>query len=169
MTTRGALWRAWRWFTADPGLHWWLRWRFDPRHRYNIVRTALPPGYHEPDELILHASMACLCRFIENSEGAEALAAFSAELREPDPECPWLDHSSQADFQDEAVAIYRWWTRERPQSWALNERQMMSIFGDDRSAPLCSKVEHWAHEERLHAEDEAMLVRLAKIRRSLWT
>ena len=34
---------------------WWFRHRFDPRHRYNIVRTELPPGYYDPETRILAA------------------------------------------------------------------------------------------------------------------
>ena len=34
---------------------WAFRYRFDPRHKYNILKTGLKPGYYDPDIQIMYA------------------------------------------------------------------------------------------------------------------
>lgn len=150
-------------------LLWGLRHRFDPRHRYNVVRTGLPAGYYDPDTRMLHACMALLCAYIEEGHGgADKLDAFSADLlANPDPHAPG-SCARQAASQSEATAIYRWWKVDRPANHARLDKWCTLLFGDARDKSMGTEEEHWAFEKKLNADDQQMLHRLIDIRPSLW-
>ena len=177
-------------FKAISDIKYAFKYRFVRDHRYNVVFTDLKPGYHDEDSRILHACMACLGRFIEASDGVAKLTEFSAELRSsPDPNAPDGFQSHQADFQDEAVAIWRWWTIEKPRDEQRRDELLMATFGKKRSTwkPTDNpKLSEWVApeldvaeesmvdemrrlEKKIDDDEEAMLIRLMKIRRSLWT
>jgi hypothetical protein len=145
---------------------WWVLHRLVPKHRYHVVNTGLRPGYHDIDERILHASMALLCDYVEAEGGDVALEEFSAALRASN------DAPRQASNQDEAVAIYRWWKRERPADLARYDELLMRLYGPD---PLRSAINGAADEElrslgkKIRTDEQSMLRRLVEIRQSLWT
>jgi len=63
---------------------WWVRHRIDPRHRYHVVSTGLPPGYHDPDVRLTAAIFNETARYVERTKGVidwslhdEAWMAFS--------------------------------------------------------------------------------------------
>jgi hypothetical protein len=169
---------------------WWVLHRFHPSHRYNVVPTGLRPGYYDFDTRILHASMEMLKQYVECEGGAEPLAAFSASLRAaPDENAPEGACSGQADRQDEAVAIYRWWTVGRPADQKRRDDLTHRLYGGKRlkTRPVGDGTFHqvlfdgptaderalreelWALEEKIAAEADAYMHRLVDIRASLWT
>jgi hypothetical protein len=166
----------------------WVRLRTTSRN--HVVDTGLGPGWYDEDELILHACMALLGRHIEQLGGVEQLAAFSKELRaDPDPNEPPGISSAQADRQDEACAIWRWWTTERPAdhvrrdtlrdalyrnrhiSTRPTENQLLVqlVFPPLSPADAELEAEYRALEDKIDSDEQAMLRRLVEIRRSLWT
>lgn len=77
---------------------WWVRHRIDPRHRYHIVRTGLKPGYHDKDDLMLHACFSLLARFVE---------------RECPPGMSWGWDEEHAKAWATILDLYGWW-KNRP-------------------------------------------------------
>lgn len=176
--------------TASDGVYW-VRYRVQPSMQFHFVRTGLKPGYADVDERMLHACMTLLGEYIDENDGAEALAAWSQELRgTPDPHAPAGLNDAQADRQDEAVAIYRWWTVTKPADERRRDELTQALFGKRRMTfePVGGNADFYEmkmdpfteDEETLHADlralekkieddEETMLVRLMKIRRSLWT
>lgn len=95
--------------------------------------------------------------------------------------------SPQAEAAREILALYKWWTEERPQrpdpfdasGWSAyceQKRQkgigILDDFDDEGgekidTRPMLSQIDEM--EARYEAEDEEMMIRLIKIRRSLWT
>lgn len=153
-------------------LPWQLRWRFVPQHRYNVIYTDLPVGYHDPDTRILWGAMQCLVDHIEEGMGgAEAVERFNTELRRPSPYPEVEDGLAevQADTQDKALALYRWWKIERPANWQRYEEMLDRLFGNGKPLPGETNEGLWDYEEQLHQADEEALVRLASLRRCLWT
>lgn len=146
---------------------YWLRSRFHPRYRFHVVNTGLPPGYHDCDSRMLHACMALLSEYVEHEhDGAEELSQFSVSLRaNPDPHAEGAD-LRQADLQDEAVAIYRWWKHERPADLSARQDSLMKWY---RSKGEAAYAEFRRLEEKVLSDEESMLLRLMAIRRTLWT
>jgi hypothetical protein len=184
-TTENRLLRWWRkrgprithLIVSAPRNAWWmLMHRFHPRHRYNIVRTGLPPGYYDPDTRMMHAMMTCLSEYLRAHGGADTMDEWSADLRAEAENKPvaWESLIRQAAYQEEAVAIWRWWNDTRPKERKAHEDECMRLFGDDtrleRKTPQwnADTAAHHKEEERLDEKDQEMLMRLVKIRPSLW-
>lgn len=172
---------------------YWMMYRLVPSHQYHIIRTGLPPGYHDNDRLMLYACMKLLCQYVKDHEGPDALVKFSADLREHDAE----DHSpegmreSQANRQDTAVEIYRWWKVQRPADKERRKRLTMELYGGKRrwhtkpttdnplltemvfdemdEADTTKRKELWALEEKITDDEQAMLHKLVDIRLHIWT
>lgn len=88
---------------------------------------------------------------------------------------------SQAEHAKEQLALYRWWTQERPNRpdpWeevsnrpegSLNALFDSTITSPEKEAYFESLHKAGAIEDAYHEEDTAQLIRLMKIRRGLWT
>src|SRR5258708_84498 len=61
----------------------WLYYRLHPRHRYHVVVTELGYGYHDEDDRLLYAAMACLQGYIQASGGEADLQRWTDELHDP--------------------------------------------------------------------------------------
>lgn len=145
---------------------WEVKYRFVPRHRYNIVRTGLKPGYYCIDTLMLHANMSLLREFVEiKHEEEQALKEFTKQLIDnPDPNAPKGFDQPQINTQTEALIIYRWWVHEWQDGWDDYEAKLHSLYGKDQSKPLCTKEELWELENSLYDKEQEMLKRLIEIR-----
>ena len=145
---------------------WWLMHRLHPRHRYHIIRTGLPAGYHEIDTRLLHGSFALLEEYVEAVGGVKKLTEWTDEL-------DTFEVEHQAAHQREMLALYQWWKHDRPAAWAYHERDTERLWGDGRDMHMVDRdkqvTDNFNRTDRLHRTDEDMLIRLAKIRKSLWT
>lgn len=148
-----------------------LLYRFHPRYKFHLVNTGLGYGYHDCDNRMLHACMALLCEHVELEHGgAEKLCKFSDDLRaNPDPNAPEDMQTGQAERQDEAVTIYRWWKQTRPADKARRHELLMKFYGPERCKDEPLYREFRGLEQKMDDDDEKMLLRLMAIRRSLWT
>lgn len=162
----------------SPRLLWYeVRYRVWPPSQWQVVRTGLKPGYYDPDTVMMHAMMVCLGRYIKASGGLDGLAQFSHDLREDwrawgENEGSQEACERQAAIQDEAAAIWRWWTVERPRERGIHEATCMLLFGDGMERGPTWEQEtrdHHKEEDRLNAKDQEMLHRLVEIRECLWT
>lgn len=139
---RGIIWPLYRVGTKINNAKWWLLWRFHPRHRYFMVNTGLGPGYHDHDERILHACMAMLCEFVKY------------DYHVPIPE---------------ALAIHQWWTVEKPADEARHNELLMKCYGREKRGTAEDHDELDRIDEKIRADETAMLHRLVDIRPGLWT
>lgn len=106
----------------------WLTYRLHPRHRYHVVKTQLPYGYHESDDRMIYAVFAILCDYVEielsatssskkyrdKEEGLaclEHMAAFNEKLPPNTPAHELLSASEEA-FYKELLVLYKWWYEE---------------------------------------------------------
>lgn len=153
---------------------YWFLYRLHPRHRYHVVRTGLPPGYYDQDTRMLHACMALLGDWVEENGGVERIVEWSAELRAATNASTQEVNIRQAGIQDEAIAIHRWWTVERPEAERDKEKALDDWYGwqCDKDPDESSKGKRWevtnALEKKLAEDDQAYLHRLIEIRPSLW-
>ena len=174
---------------------WWVLWRFHPRHRYNVVKTGLPPGYYDAPEAMLHACFSLLKDYVEiEHEGAEALARHIDMLVQ---EC--LDDNlmvgsldRQIEIEREALNLYLWWTRERPKDEKLYDELLDAVYRQPRlierstswveGVPVVqtdlredneeeAELRPWldAMDKKIREDEDRNLERLMNIRRGLWT
>lgn len=67
---------AWRGLCrAADRAYWWANHRFNPRHRYHVVNTGLPPGYYDCDDLMVAAVAALLVRYARSKAPTEETMA----------------------------------------------------------------------------------------------
>jgi len=134
---------------------WAILHRFHPKHRYNIVRLNLEPGYYDPDDRILHAIFDETSRYVDWNKKEKLF--------------DWNYDKSHREVWAELIAIDRWWKIERPAAWKKHDKETLKIY-KMKKGPEKDKAhkEHWKQEETLHKKDEEMICRIAKIRRSMW-
>lgn len=178
-------------------MKWWLRHRLLKPHllwqdlwwgflhrtfkRFNKVELrSLKPGYYDADHRILHASFQLLKDFVEKERPFERI--------------DWERDEGHRNAASEIKALYHWWTvdyparktcaeqisdAERPkafETWSKGPDEGLS-FGP-KEAALEKMVYPKYHaaleldrdlEVKWEREEEENLIRLAKIRRYLWT
>ena len=141
--------------------------------RWHIIKTALKPGYHDPDERLLYGAMQCLVEFIEDhySWGTEELLKGKEEIIQE--QIKEADEESKAALGDqfnhtkEAVEIYKWWKKY------LQKDKISCIHCKlNNNCPglaYCPFLDTLEKELALYEEASEMLIRLIKIRATLWT
>lgn len=158
----------------------------------HLVNTGLEPAYYDVDTLMLHACMSLLCRYIEHEMGGESsIEEFNRDLRKiVDPNEPDGMSSAQADCQEEALTIYRWWRHDRPTEEKRRDELCTRLYGQESRMSFAPtddarlnqikfkpfdgeeiglNVEFRALEAKIDSDEQAMLHRLIDIRSSLWT
>lgn len=147
---------------------WWFLYRLHPGHRYHMINTGLGYGYHERDEQLLHAAMACLIGYVEDCE-----------------------HSGCHDPGDRARQILHWWRVQRPADKAQYEQWMDELYAGKGSQLRFEKVEGqpiynvimppesdddaakrkalWNLEDKMHKDEQKYLHMLVNIRPGMWT
>lgn len=126
--------------------HWNLHHRFDPRHRYNIVRTGLKPGYYDSDTRMIHACFQLLVDFVEKECAGESI--------------DWEWNESHSAAWKEIQSLYNWWKNERP----TRDEKDPYVAGNDESVRASI-----AFDDANEKEDQENLHRLINVRRMMWT
>ena len=133
-------------------------------YKYYMVDTGLKKtGWHDVDRRMLHACMELLVSYVEKEKCFETIV--------------WDENDFSRQVAAEIKAIYAWWKAYPVRSaepekylelwhnaYAIKnptpqEKQVAKTLGDIRDE-LVAKLER---------EEEDMLIRLIKIRKSLWT
>ena len=128
-------------------LKWWFLHR--TTHRYHVVSTGLSPGYYDTDHLMLHACFNLLKDFVEKELNGVKSLEYWAGVSD------WKKagfHSKKEltrlqQKYKECKDLYLWWTTIRSNR----------------------KPGGWEKEIEDNKEDEKMLIRLMKVRQTLWT
>lgn len=176
-------------------LKYWLMYRLIPKHKYHLVRTGLAPGYYDIDQIMLHANMALLCRYVENQCNGEAAlekqvkSLLNDAIDAKDDNGLRTSLNQQAHTDVTALVIYRWWKYEWKKEWneydaALADRysgemtfsepddidgtMKITSYGENPNAKMTVE-ELWDFEKRLQDKEQEMLKCLIDLRFSLWT
>jgi hypothetical protein len=164
-------------------VYYWLR--NHTTHRYHILDLRQPAKKSEPDYYrhgwcdtdykILYALMNLLDQYVRN----ELLNSYlpTEEECKSDPYPPLLQE--QRDRKLEVLAIHTWWTVERKKD--LREyNDLLSAWHDaaysKKGKLYRNSIEAEGPRDKLNAKEAAndeketeMLIRLIKVRKSLWT
>ena len=143
------------------------------KHLHLPVRT-LKVGWHDKDEVMLHAAFQLLVDFIEQEQ--------------PDKYIDWSHDTNHRQAWKEIRSLYRWWTTTRPsRRTPLDDKKIVrpplrfeKIAGTTFSRLLTpDKKKYAAYYQALHQhtcleqkwreEDQRNLHRLVEIREFLWT
>jgi hypothetical protein len=166
-------------------IRWSLKNRFITKPHY--LRTGFKPGdYHEIDERMLHGLFNTLQIYIEKELAHYANIFYNEEIKKERKDWTNVQHalaylqweiddtsSEQSSAAKEKLELYRWWTevyptRIDPYDLVVNEE------GHHPFTPSNMSYEekygaYNAESLRQIQEDEDMMIRLIKIRGSLWT
>jgi len=138
-------------------------------HPYNKVKVkTLPPTWVDRDLLLLHASFAIFCDVIEGEDLLNNMGFDHTEEIEKMKKEEWEDKQSQEEnikilqerheldqkLEKELKYLYNWWKIVRPERQKIMSNPLKWNFDD---------------EEKYYKEDTDHLIRLMKIRGSLWT
>lgn len=133
---------------------WKFKHRFIPKHKYHIVDTGLPPGYHDPSESMLYAWMNMLKRFMEI--GA--------------PQVEWDATKPHAEAFEKMKKAYNWWlnydNRLEKIRKALDDDDQVEITNEDGTKGKMFKS--FILEEELEKEADEMLKLIIDVRGFLW-
>jgi len=148
--------------------------------RYNRIHVkSLPPTWVDPCTLLPHAVFTILADHIEQGEGGrEKFAAYTKDVEK------WLETASaNPQFPGEVASLTK-------QLYAMTTQLEVYDYWQDRKryfeaedyntikgkADFATKGEYdkylrwyWKEEKRLNKLEEDMLIKLIKVRRSLWT
>ena len=175
----------------------WVKYR--TIRRYHIVSTGMKPGYSDVTERMLHVNFNMLKDFVEIEKAHMwDWSGEQPKMEQPGvSHLIWeigLDADNSINNQQSANALeqyelYNWWTNIRPfrvdsfetpehkAYWKLRDEIYGSdcFFCEDKDTPELKKAQKAAYElsdtldKQYSKEDEDNLIRLMKIRQSLWT
>ena len=173
----------------------WVRYR--TYNRYHIVNTGMEPGYVDVTERMLHINFNMLKDFVEIEKAHMWEWSGNPKMEQPGVSyLAWemgleeVNDNSQAENAREIYELYDWWTNQRPyrvedntEDWEAYRKLSDEIYGDTdefflREDKDTSELKFlrktWLDnsntiERNNLMEDEKMLIRLVKIRSSLWT
>ncbi len=189
MVVRASRFARWR---RRPGEAWyWLRcavW-----NRYNVVRIkTLPPTWTDADERLLHANFAILCEVIELEEIFEHTSAegdpkevdsWAWALAEMKDLYDWwkiVRPERELEHDKRLMAWHALYTRDRDSysqknpGWRTTDNPKVQRLSPPASFESDETRAAWAlsdeHSDEVRGDDDdAMLCRLIKVRRYLWT
>jgi len=185
----------WPWSMRLERLTEWVRYR--TTRRYHVVKTGMKPGYADASEKMLWVNFNMLKDFVE-IEKAHMWSFHMEDTKAEQPGVSHLiwemglenEVNKQAENAREQYELYDWWTNQRPhreedatKEWDVYHTLKKEIyvddvdnfFRDDLDTPELTELQKiWldkASSIEVHnlEEDESMLIRLMKIRGSLWT
>ncbi len=145
-------------FYNFPG-RWWFSHRFIPKHRYNIIRTGLKPGYYDPDTQMLYGIMKLFCDWYDTCHHLIKVEDFK-DIKD-EHSLTYLETNRSAF--EEYKRIYDWWKLEVKgdvDSWIVSKVYEPDADKGDRW--------NWKLEESMQEEITNNLVSLMKLRSHFW-
>jgi hypothetical protein len=167
-------------------------------HKLHVLQTGLDKGqYYEYETRLLYGMFESFVQFIEQDQTLENLKWeltltnryewLPEEEAKLQPDYGKPDH--QAIAAQEKMALYTWWKVTRParpdayeasgfKQWSAENKKeddsVFSLFVDDSDAAKketrAELSRKWREiEEQYTQEDEEMMIRLIRIRRTCWT
>lgn len=158
--------------------HYWLVSHLVPSRRYHMLDLRQPClkdsdrdcyryGWQDVPEKMLYAMFNLLGEYLNKEEPADLALHYTHEQIEAD-----IYLKAQQEAFKEANAIYYWWTVGRHEEDALYNK-MLDNWLDAKRNKLDNKEQlrdlYIAQEKINEDKVDEMVVRLMKIRRTLWT
>lgn len=132
-------------------IKYWFVYRFDPRHRYHIVKTDLRPGYYDTDHRMFSACFSLLVEFVEKECGGVHTLFYWENVKPVEEGFSQRELNSVKKKDKDIRDLYFWYTLDRPNR---PEADINSLYETHRT---------------YDKEDQEMLLSLIRIRETLWT
>ncbi|KKN19522.1 hypothetical protein LCGC14_0944820 [marine sediment metagenome] len=175
--------------------YWWVRYRTTHRHYRVIKPRTLEPGYYDERTLILHGAFEVLVEYWEHFYRTNVswwptkgeIDSYEVDIiqAKTDKEKEFIQAerdclADQKAHYDEAHALHIWWTKTRPSRTHPKGPTLPKELGslgwlDNKHKDDPRVIAYRAHLDEYNKldcqweeEDQEMLIRLVKIRQSLW-
>lgn len=156
-------------------IKWWFLYR--TFNKFHIIDTGLKPGYYDKDQLMLNAMFSLLVDYVEYELAWMSYACSSEDTKvKPNKSngrelglkylCEEPDQSTHSirivsDEDREIRDLYIWWKDVRP--------HRDSVVRAINSKKSRRRLQSHYKDELFYNEDTRMMVRLARVRGSMWT
>lgn len=168
------------WFTVNiwnklKDFKYWIVSYIIPSRRFHFLDLRQPQGvcdsyqwgWTDVDSKMLYAMFNLLGEYLNKEDPADLTDYYSLEEIEAE-----LNLKRQHENLVEAKIIYNWWTAERKEDYKVMDDLLMAWVEARRNKS--PNVEylwqlHKQCDEEFDKKEEEMLIRLIKIRKSLWT
>jgi hypothetical protein len=155
---------------------YWLKCKTLPSYKFHILdlRKADPlhpysHGYRDPSDMLMNACFLVLKKYLDE-EPADPSTWETREEIESDPILSYQQRNI-----DEAKAIWKWWSEDRKEE-ERKEEELADIAAGIRCQELPDKEAYYEamkvysdYRLELEKRQDEKLLRLVKIRNSLWT
>ncbi len=140
----------------------------------HLVICTLKAGWHDKDEVMLHAAFQLLVDFVEQEQ--------------PDKHIDWSHDNDYQQAWKEIRALYRWWTKTRPSRRSPLDNKKIAkpplrfeniagttlsrlVMPDKKKYAAYHRAlkQHTRLEQKWREEDQRNLHRLVENREFLWT
>lgn len=133
---------------------WAILHRIHPKHRYHVVKVrSLKPGYHDPSELILHASFDMLSQYAERrlmGSGIKGTKWDQCDIDHFSDDKSYNSFLNQIDKEADIIALRNWWVNDRPN----REKYEKDLIDGHPPAPAGIEDDMWIFDERLKDTEE---------------
>lgn len=151
--------------------HYWFVSHFVPSRRYHMLDLRQPEGYRygwqDVPEKMLYAMFNLLGQYLKHEDPVDLTQYYSLAQIEADD----ILNKQHSSLQ-EARAIYYWWTVQRKKDMEISDK-LMDELGRARKNKLPQRHilsdKLIAHERYMENKTEEMVLRLMRIRNTLWT
>jgi hypothetical protein len=152
---------------------YYLKCHLVPKHRYHMLDLRQPGythGWRDTDTRMLYANFNLLNEFVKYE-----LPNFYCPTEEECADISEIGNRKQRNDYLEVLALHYWWNTQRALDQkkcddalhAWHERKHKQKTFDEETERLWK--EHLLHDEAFDEVETEMLIRLIKIRKSLWT
>ena len=149
---------------------WWFRYRFIPKHRYNLVRLPLPPAYYENDTRLFYAIFSIFEEHV--NEAKEFIGGYDyivgndpdydkyLENRDDLDECTLQYYKINREIYEDFYKAWHWWDEKGRN---IEDDYFWKECYDEES-----KEYNYEREEELREEQRQMMLKVVNHWRSLW-
>lgn len=169
-----------KWLSKWPRVEdafYWLRTHTKDRYHILSLKEAEPEnkdgykwGWIDRSEALALANFLVLRKFVEEERSLDCSEAVKKAEEEGDPhgQLPLL--RSQQEGYEEIMALYNWWVKDRFEEYRIfDEQEKAARDTYHKNGTQENSDKYYEACEAKNKREEEMLIRLVKIRKTLWT
>lgn len=138
---------------------WEFKHKYIPKHKYHIIDSGLPSGYHDIPELLLWTNFSFLIRYVEKEECFETII--------------WDGDDIHNCVAGELEDLYEWWKFQRPKREKIEDLLYSKVSDHLLGEATDDDKKIYVELNRLdilwHQQDIYNLKRLISIKDFMWS
>ena len=169
-----------KWLSKWPRVEdtfYWVRTHTKDRYHILSLNEAEPENEHgykwgwiDRSEALALANFLVLRKFVEEERSLDCSEAIKKAEEEGDPhgQLPLL--RGQQEGHEEIMALYNWWVKDRFEEYKVfDEQEKVARDAYRKDGTQENSDKYYEACEAENKREEEMLIRLVKIRKTLWT